>query len=103
MIAFVIILLSTFFIVESIISLTWMLYVWENPKDIYKIQSPNKFIQPNLSFSALIPARFEEKVISDTIIALSAIDYPEYLKEILILCRDDDIETIKKIEKVIGG
>src|SRR5258708_6617897 len=101
MIALVIIILSSFFIIESVISLIWMLYVWENPKDVYKIQSPKQFIKPNLSFTALIPARFEEKVISDTIFALSAINYPEHLKEILILCRNDDVETIKKIDYVI--
>ena len=86
---------------QGLFTLIWMLYAWENPEDMKKHKSPKKFVAPQLSFTALLPARHEEKVIGDTIKAIDKINYPEKLKEILVLCREDDTETIIKAEEVI--
>lgn len=86
---------------QGLFTLVWMLYAWENPEDVEKRKSPKKFHFPQLSFTALLPARHEEKVITDTIKAIDKISYPEKLKEILVLCREDDKETILRAEETI--
>ncbi len=96
-----IVILSLVLIIHGIFTLFWMLYAWENPEDAERHKSPKEFALPKYSFTALIPARHEENVIKDTIQAVNRINYPEYLKEVLVLCRDDDIKTIAKAEKTI--
>jgi cellulose synthase/poly-beta-1,6-N-acetylglucosamine synthase-like glycosyltransferase len=78
-----------------------MLYAWEDPSKLEKQKSPVKFSDPLFTFSALVPVRNEEKVIGDTIRAISNINYPEELKEILVLCRADDQESILEVNKTI--
>lgn len=86
---------------QGLFTLIWMLYAWENPEDVDYHKSPKVFLKPKLSFTALLPARHEEKVIQDTIKAIDNIKYPEGLKEILVLCRDDDKRTIAKAKETI--
>lgn len=86
---------------QGMFTLVWMLYAWENPEDVDSHKSPKEFYQPKYSFTALIPARHEEKVIKDTIKAVNNINYPNHLKEILILCREDDQGTINKARETI--
>jgi cellulose synthase/poly-beta-1,6-N-acetylglucosamine synthase-like glycosyltransferase len=92
---------SLVMIFQGIFTLWWMLYAWNHPEKVKENQSPKTFSQPILSFSAIIPAKQEQNVIAQTITALSAIDYPETLKEIIIVCRYDDTHTIKKAEETI--
>lgn len=86
---------------QSVFTLIWMLYAWEDPGKVAQHRSPEKFLQPKHSFTALIPARHEESVIADTIQAVNNIDYPKNLMEILILCREDDTKTIEKVRQTI--
>jgi glycosyltransferase XagB len=86
---------------QGIFTLMWMLYAWENPLDCSRHKSSAQFTPPKLSFTALLPARHEEKVIADTIRALAAIDYPRHLKEVLVLCHTDDRSTIRKVNQTI--
>lgn len=86
---------------QGIFTLVWMLYAWEDPEDVDRHKSPQEFYQPKYSFTALIPARHEEKVIKDTIRAVNNINYPTNLKEVLVLCREDDQGTIAKAQEAI--
>lgn len=97
----IIILFSSILAVQSATTLLWMLYAWEDKSKILSCQSPKQFTPPCYSFTAFLPARHEEKVIKDTITAIDRIDYPDSLKEILILCREDDTETITKAQETI--
>lgn len=94
-------LLSALITVQSFFTLLGMMYAWEKPERVEKNQSPKVFLPPEISFTALIPALHEEKVISDTIRAAAAIDYPNHLKEIIIICRADDGGTIAAAQKTI--
>jgi glycosyltransferase XagB len=78
-----------------------MLYAWEDPEQIERNKESKKNLAPQKSFSALIPAKNEEKVIADTIKTIAAIDYPEDKKEIIIVCRNDDQKTIAKAQQAI--
>ncbi len=92
---------SFILIIHGIFTLMWMLYAWENPESVEKHKSPKEFNRPKFSFTALIPARHEENVIRETIKSVNNINYPDYLKEVLILCREDDIKTIARAEQTI--
>lgn len=98
-----VVVITSLMSLQGIFTLMWMLYAWENPEDINKYKSPKKFSKPKYSFTALLPARKEEKVIGDTIMAISNINYPEELKEIIVLCRSDDEKTINEVNKTIGN
>lgn len=89
-------LITTLFLLQSVFTLAWMLYAWEDPDEVEKDKSPKQFYKPQLSFTALLPARHEENVIADTIAAIDKINYPDSMKEIIILCRVDDLKTIEQ-------
>jgi glycosyltransferase XagB len=93
---------SAFLTIQAVITLIWMLYAWENPRKFKSRKSPKKYLDPLYSFSALVPMRHEEKVALDTIRAISEIDYPNHLKEIVIICRNDDTETINKAQSIVA-
>ncbi len=93
---------SFFLTLQGLFTLAWMLYAWENPENVEHQRSPKESLPPQLSFTALLPARHEEKVIKDTIKAINKINYPEHLKEILVLCREDDKGTISKAQEIIN-
>jgi len=81
--------------------LYWILFTWNDPEQAEKNKSPKVFLEQKHSFTALLPARNEEKVIGDTIKAIAKIDYPEELKELLVLVRGDDQGTIEAASKTI--
>ena len=96
-----VVVISAILISQGIFSLYWMLFAWENPVRLFSEKIPKKFLESRYSFTALVPARHETHVIADTIRAVHRIDYPAELKETLILCRSDDVETISAAEKAI--
>ena len=100
--ALVILLMTLIFLPQGLFTLYWMMYTWNNPEVAERYRSPREFYAPEHSFTALLPARHEAGVIRDTIRAVDRINYPDYLKEILILVRDeDDDETIRAAQQTI--
>ncbi|SRR5258708_2259744 len=92
---------STMLSLQGIFTFVWMIYAWEYPTRIEENKSPEKFARPEVGFTALIPARHEKEVIDQTIQTVAAINYPEDKKEIIIICRYDDEETITKVKKIL--
>lgn len=92
----IMVLVSVVLCFQSLITLTWMLYAWEDSKAAKRRKSLTKFLTPTYSFTALIPARHEENVIAQTISAVAKINYPVGLTEIIVLIRADDLATIRK-------
>lgn len=99
--SFFVLCFSIVLTIQGLFTLFWMLYAWEDPKEVANHSSPETYENPKISFTALIPARHEEAVIGDTILAVHNIEYPEHLKEIIVLCRADDTKTIQKAREVI--
>lgn len=100
--AIFVLLISCILTLQGVLTLVWMLYAWNDPLLAKKNRSPRKYDYPKHSFTALIPARFEEKVIKDTINAVVNIDYPDELKEVYILCRYDDTKTIQEAHRLVS-
>jgi glycosyltransferase XagB len=92
---------SFFMIVQATITIIWMLYAWNDPKTLSKNRSPKVLLPPQLTFTAIIPARHEEEVIADTLNAVASIDYPKKLHEVLVVCRADDTKTINEVKRTI--
>lgn len=95
-------IISIFMSLQAMFTLWWMVYAWDHPERVEKNKSPEVYSKPKLSFTAIVPARNEEKVIGQTINALSKIDYPEALKEVIVVCRQDDNKTINKVRETIN-
>ena len=100
--ALIILVMTVTLLPQGLFTLYWLMYAWNNPKTIEDSQSPREFVEPEISFTALLPARHEEAVIKDTIFAVDRIAYPDHLKEVLILCRDDDHGTIAKANEAVA-
>ena len=96
-----ILLLSVFLIAQGSITIFSMIYAWEDPERVNKTKSPRTFEKAHYSFTAIVPARQEGTVIADTIEAIDAIDYPDHLKEIIVVCKKDDTDTILAVKETI--
>ncbi len=103
MVMIVIILMTIILLPQGFFTIYWMTYTWVNPQRVEDSASPKEFYEPQHSFTALVPARKEAAVIYDTIQTVNNIDYPEHLKETLVLIRDeDDDETIAETHRAIN-
>lgn len=97
-----IIVVTIILLPQGIFTLYYMTYTWVHPKRLEQSASPREFYEPQHSFTALVPARKEEAVIYQTVQAVNGINYPDHLKETLILIRDeDDDETIAEAKRAI--
>jgi len=86
----------------GLFTLYYMMYTWNHPDKLEESRSPKEFVEPQYSFTAIVPARKEESVIRQTIHSVNSIDYPAHMKEILIMVRDeDDDETIAEAQRAI--
>ena len=95
------ILLILFFLIQGIVNIMLSLYAWGVPERIDEVKSPQKYSKPAVSFSVLLPARHEQKVIGETILSIFNTNYPRRLVEILIVCGEEDIDTIEAAKKTI--
>jgi cellulose synthase/poly-beta-1,6-N-acetylglucosamine synthase-like glycosyltransferase len=99
----VVILMTVILLPQGLFTLYWMTYTWNDPKAAEKYRSPKEYAPPEYSFTAILPARHEAGVIKDTIKAVDRIDYPDHLKEILVMIRDeDDDDTISQAQETIN-
>lgn len=84
---------------QSLFTLILMTYTWNNPQKKHLYQAPKTYREPAVYFSALIAVRNEAKVIADTIRCIDSLNYPTALRELIIVAREDDTETVEVIKK----
>jgi glycosyltransferase XagB len=94
--------ITVFAILQSIFTLYSMIFAWDSEETLNKSKPNLEFLAPKLSFTLLIPAWKEEKVIENTITTISKIKYPQHLTQILILLRPQDTETVAISEQTIA-
>lgn len=97
----VLLTVSLLLIVQLLYTLYILIYAWDNGDRIAENASPKVFSTPVKSFTAVVPALEEAEVIPYTVRAVANIDYPEHLKETLVVLRDTDTETIAAAQKAI--
>lgn len=95
-------IVSIALLIQGIWNLWLMVRVWDNPHMPNLAETPKVYSAPELSFTALLPVLHEEAVVAHTIHSLYAFNYPNRLKQILVVCRYDDTATIEAAQKAIS-
>jgi glycosyltransferase XagB len=96
----VLLLFAIFSLVLTLIggtTLWWMLHAWRTPESLDETGFPGPVVEPQLSFSLLVPARHEQAVLGATLARLAASDYPAF--EILVVVGHDDPATAAVAER----
>jgi len=99
LVAGIILVLSLAVFAVSLFGLYLTLYTWEHPDRLAASQGPAKPMRPQLSFTAIVPARSEEAVIYETIRRIWQARYPKRLLEILVVCHVSDLGTISEARR----
>ena len=95
----VVLILSVLVVIQSLFGLYLTLYAWEHPDVLEASRRPARFLLPKHSFTALLPARHEEAVIYETVRRVAAVRYPKHLREIIVICHEDDVRTIAEAQR----
>lgn len=98
----VLVFVSVFLALQGAYALFLMLYAWEDPERAASDKSPSRYAIPRHSFTALVPVRHEAGVIKDTMRAIASMRYPSYLTEMIVVCSEDDTETIRAVRSTIA-
>lgn len=94
-----ILLLSVILTGQAVFTVSFMLYAWVRPERLKETSSPDTYLPPDLSFSAILPARHEEGVIGRTMLRIWGTDYPKELLEVVVVCEKGDVGTIAEAER----
>jgi cellulose synthase/poly-beta-1,6-N-acetylglucosamine synthase-like glycosyltransferase len=68
-----------------------MLHAWRTPQTLAATGFSGAAVNPQRSFSLIVPARHEQAVLGATLSRLAAIDHPAF--EVLVVVGDDDHQT----------
>ncbi|HVM67836.1 MAG TPA: glycosyltransferase [Acidimicrobiales bacterium] len=82
-------------------TLVWMLDAWRTPQAVERTGLSATTRTAKYSFSLIVPARHEEKVIAETLGRLIATDYPDF--EILLVLGHDDTGTQAAAQPVVDA
>ncbi len=93
-----ILVVSVLLTAQSVFTLGLMLYTWARPERLEESGSPDEYLPPSLSFTAILPARNEEGVIGHTVRQVWESDYPKDLLEVVVVCEASDVGTIEEAE-----
>jgi glycosyltransferase XagB len=96
-------ILSILLTIQSAYTLYLMLYTWDQPEAHRRAKAPAVFLEPQKSFTVMLPARHEEDVIQTTIERVVRANYPTELLEVVVICKTDDEGTISKAEEKIAS
>jgi glycosyltransferase XagB len=94
-------LLSILLTIQSAYTLYLMLYTWDRSEAYLEAKAPERFLNPQKSYTVMLPARHEEDVIQTTIERVVRANYPMNLLEIIVICKTDDQGTITRAEEKI--
>lgn len=85
----IVVLMTVILLPQGIFTVYWMTYTWVSPERVERSRSPREYYEPKYSITAMLPARKEGAVIYDTIQSVHGVDYPDELKHIQVLVRND--------------
>ncbi len=93
---------SVVLVAQAVFTLGLMLYAWTRPERLEESDSPDEYLPPKLSFTAILPARHEEGVVGHTVRQVWEGGYPKDLLEVVIVCEEGDTGTIKEAEEAVA-
>lgn len=91
-----ILMVSVVLTVQALFTMGLMLYTWARPERLEESGSPDEYLPPKLSFTAILPAKNEEGVIGHTVRQVWESNYPEELLEVIVVCEESDWGTIEE-------
>lgn len=91
-----IVVISLLLTVQAAHALYLMIYTWDQPEAEALARAPEQQAEPQLSFTAILPARHEEEVIQTTIDRVMRSNYPAEMVQVLVVCSADDTGTIER-------
>jgi glycosyltransferase XagB len=99
----ILLITSIIIIFQSLINIYIMAHAWD--KDTNEENKKLNLTQdsPLNSFTILLPAYKEEKIIEETLKSIAQINYPKELLQVLVVLRHDDTPTIDKVNKTINN
>lgn len=83
---------------DTAVRLAWYSYAWRTPRHSTLTQWP-ELQEPQLSFSVIVPARHEERVLEPTLRRLLTQTHPDY--EVLVVVGHDDPGTAAVAQRVV--
>lgn len=92
---FVLVCFALFLLLQALFNIYTTLFIWDDPARLKRSRAPAKYKRPKHGFTVLLPARHEHAVIGETLRRLSKANYPKELFELMVICTEDDTETIK--------
>lgn len=81
---------------QALFTMGLMLYTWARPERLEESDSPDEYLPPKLSFTAILPAKNEEGVIGHTVRQVWESNYPKELLEVVVVCEESDRGTIEE-------
>jgi cellulose synthase/poly-beta-1,6-N-acetylglucosamine synthase-like glycosyltransferase len=114
LLSWVLLLLSVVVLAQALFALYLTLYTWEKPERLAASHGPASFDPSDVSFTVLIPARNEARVIYDTVMRIWYGEYPLrregesyrewYVRkrkslEIAVICFEGDVRTIAEAKR----
>ena len=91
-----ILVVSVVLTAQALFTMALMLYTWARPERLEESDSPDEYLAPKLSFTAILPAKNEEGVIGHTVRQLWESNYPKELLEVVVVCEESDRGTIEE-------
>jgi len=86
--------------VIGVTTLSWMLDAWRDAESLQATAFPAPEAEPRLSFSLIVAARHEERVLGATLLQLARQDYPDF--EVTVVVGHDDPGTHRVARHAIG-
>ncbi|GHO52833.1 glycosyltransferase [Ktedonobacter robiniae] len=87
--------------IQAIFNIRLRLFIWETPEHAWLNSAPTVYLDPCLTFTILLPARHEEEVLRETMQKIYDLNYPKDLLQIIVICREDDPNTIAEAQAKI--
>jgi cellulose synthase/poly-beta-1,6-N-acetylglucosamine synthase-like glycosyltransferase len=84
----------------GVTTLSFMLYAWRDAESLAETEFAAGSLTPTLSFSLIVPARHEERVLGATIEQLACQDHPFF--EVLVVVGHDDPSTLRVAADAAG-
>jgi cellulose synthase/poly-beta-1,6-N-acetylglucosamine synthase-like glycosyltransferase len=81
-------------------TLSFMLYAWRDADSLAETEFASASLEPCFSFSLIVPARHEERVLGATIDQLTRVDHPSF--EVIVVVGHDDPETQRVAVEAAG-
>jgi cellulose synthase/poly-beta-1,6-N-acetylglucosamine synthase-like glycosyltransferase len=82
-------------------TVSFMLYAWRDADSLAKTEFASASLDPSHTFSLIVPARHEQRVLGATIGQLARQDHPSF--EVLVVVGHDDPETHRVAADAVGA